>query len=378
MKSPKSSNPQTFEEIISIIEDAIACCCTPMRQGAASQVMSGTSYGAGQVSSLDDSNQECSGNLPDAVITFGASTHRLVTDDKWSNETVYASDIETTRGFTKTASRLLDLLRRTGTLPEAGITIAIDTHLIPSHGHAAEPETPCQGGQDIDPFEQYVTVQRVDAGPRLFLGARQLPASEPVGGTVRDLVRSCQDEGIRIRMVLLDRGFFTTGVVAALDSLRVNYLMPCGNAPGMAKTVNGFATGRRGRASGNSMNGAGCVPTRHTLIIEQPTGFVDKHAVFATNVPGIDVIKHYSKWGVEAGHAVVEGVMDKMRDSTEPGLACFLRSLMVFNGWTMIETLQSHRMRTSQSSHLETARITPKLRLPPAMRLDCHRPSYRS
>ena len=126
------------------------------------------------------------------------------------------------------------------------------------------------------------------------------------------------------------------------------------------------------------MNGTGCVPTRHTLIIEQPTEFVDKHAVFATNVPGIDVSKHYSNWGVEAGHAVVDGVIDKMRDSTEPGLACFLRSLMVFNGWAMIDTLQSHRLRTSQGSRPGTARITPKLRLPPAMRPDCHHPDDRS
>lgn len=378
MKSSKSSNPQTFGEIISIIEDAIACCCTPMRRGAASQGMSGASYGAGQVSFLGDSDRGRSRDPPDAVITSGASTHRLITNDKWSNETVHALDIETARGFTEAASRLLNLLLRTGTLPEAGITIAIDTHLIPSHGHAAEPGMPCQGGQDMDPFEQYVTVQRIDAGPRLFLGARQSPASEPVGGTVRDLVRSCQDEGMRIRMVLLDRGFFTTGVVAALDSLRVNYLMPCGNAPGMARTINGFATGRRGGASGNSMNGTSCVPTRHALIIEQPTGFVDKHAAFATNVPGIDANKHYSKWGVEAGHAVVEGIMDKMRNSTQPGLACFLRALMVFNGWTMIDTLQSHRMRTSQGSRPGTVRITPKLRLSPAMRPDCYRPSYRS
>ncbi len=377
MRSQKYSRPQTFGEIISMIEDALASYCRAlMEEDPAAAGISGAGQGAGQAPFLDDAGRERSGNRPDAAAASGAGRHRLITDERWSNETVHALDIGTARGFAETASRLLDQLRRAGSLPETGITIAIDTHLVPSHGHASGPGTPCLGGQAADPFEHYVTVQRVDAGPRLFLGALPLLASGSVGGTVRDLVRSCQDEGVRIRMVLLDRGFFTTDVVAALDGLRINYLMPCGSTPEMARTINGLAADRRGRTSGNGINGTGGVPAGHTLIMAQPpAGSGDGGAMFATNVPGVDVGEYYSKWGVEAGHAVVEGVMNEIGGDTKPGLASFLRSLMVFNGWVMIDTLQSHRPRTSQGGHPETAHATPKSQLPSAMHPGSNRPS---
>ena len=381
MRNHKSSRPQTFGEIISMIEDALASYhCAPTGDGAVPLSISGAGHGAGQVPFLDDAGRERYGNPPDAAAASGAYMHRHITDEGRSSETARTPDIGTAHGFDETVSRLLDLLRRTGSLPEAGITIAVDTHLVPSHGHAFGPGAPCRGGgRGADPFERYVTVQRVDAGPRLFLGALPLLASEPVGGRVGDLVRSCQDKGVRIRMVLLDRGFFTVDVVSALDSLRVNYLMPCGSTPEMARTINGLAADRRGRASGNGVNGTDGVPAGHTLIMAQPpAGPGDEGAVFATNVPGADAGEYYSKWGVEAGHAVVEGVMNEIGGDTEPGLVSFLRSLMVFNGWVMIDTLQSHRPRTSQGGHPETAHAAPESQLPSAVHQGSHRPSDRS
>lgn len=132
----------------------------------------------------------------------GAGMRRHTAGGRWSDETAHIPEIEMARGFTKMASQLLGLLRRAGTLPEAGLTVAIDTHLIPRHGLEPEPETPCQWRQDMDPFEQYITVQCADTGPHLFLGALPFDAPVPVAGTVSDLIRACRDEGVRIRMVL--------------------------------------------------------------------------------------------------------------------------------------------------------------------------------
>lgn len=380
MRRPKSSNPQTFEGIISMIEDVIAsCCCASAERGAESHVTPCARCGAGHASSKGDCAPERPGSPPNAATMSGAGMRHHTAGGRWSDETAHAPEIETARGFTKTASRLLCLLRRTGTLPEAGLTVAIDTHLIPRHGLEPEPETPCRWHQDMDPFEQYVTVQCVDAGPRLFLGALPFSTSGPVAGAVSNLIRACWDEGVRIRMVLLDRGLFTVGVAAALNSLRVDYLAPCGNTPGTAKTLSGFAAGRREKVARDSMDDTGGIPVRHTMIIEPPAAESGKeHARFATNVPGIDVDEYYSKWGVETGHAVVEGVMDKMRGTTGPGLPCFLRSLMVFNGWSMIDTLRSHRLCVGQVGHPKRSRRTSRLQLPLAMHLAYSGPSGRS
>lgn len=368
MRRRKSSNPQTFEGIISMIEDVIASCCyAPAGWDTVSHGTPCASYGSNHASSKDDPARGRPGGPPNAATMSGAGMRRHITDGRWSDGTSHAPEIETARGFTETASRLLGLLRRTGALPEAGLTVAIDTHLIPRHGLEPEPEPPCQWRQDMDPFEQYVTVQCVDAGPHLFLGALPFGAPAPVVGTVNELIRACRDEGIRIRMILLDRGLFSAGVAAVLDSLRVDYLAPCGNTPGMAKTLSGFAAGRRRKAAWNSMDDTDGIPVRHTMIIEPSAESGKGHAGFATNVPGIDVDEYYSKWGAETGHAVVEGVMGKMRGSTGPGLPCFLRSLMVFNGWAMIDTLQSYRLRVGQFGHPRAARITPRSQLPPAM-----------
>lgn len=51
----------------------------------------------------------------------------------------------------------------------------------------------------------------------------------------------------------MDRGLFTVGVAAALDNLRVDYLAPCSNTPGMAKALSGFAVGRREKATRDNM-----------------------------------------------------------------------------------------------------------------------------
>lgn len=379
MRRPKSSNPQTLEGIISMIEDVVAsCCCAPAERGAASHGTPCARCGAGHASSKGDCALERPGGPSNATTMSGAGMRRHTAGGRWSDETAPTPEIEAARGFTKTVSRLLGLLRRTGTLPEAGLTVAIDTHLIPRRGPEPEPETPCQWRQDMDPFEQYVTVQCVDAGPRLFLGALPFSTSGPIAGTVSNLIRACRGEGIRIRMVLLDRGLFTAGVAAALDSLSVDYLAPCSNTPGMAKTLSGFAAGRREKVTRNSMDDTDDITVRHTMIIEPPAESGKERAGFATNVPGIDVDEYYSKWGVETGHAVVEGVMDKMRGTTGPGLPCFLRSLMVFNGWAMIDTLQPHRLRVDQVGHPRRAHRTPRLQLLPAMHPVYSGPSGRS
>ncbi len=146
MRNHKSSNPQTFGEIISMIEDALASYhCAPTGDGAVPQSVSGAGHGAGQVPFLDDAGRERYGNPPDAAAASGAYMHRHITDEGRSSETARTPDIGTAHGFDETVSRLLDLLRRTGSLPEAGITIAVDTHLVPSHGHAFGPGTPCRG-----------------------------------------------------------------------------------------------------------------------------------------------------------------------------------------------------------------------------------------
>ena len=298
--------------------------------------------------------------------SFGLKESRAAPSNKWFRSILPSVDEkELIQVFTTVVSLQLGELNRLGLMPGGGLVVAIDMHLIPRYDKIRGPHlTRSRGKNGTTYFERYVTVQCVNAGSRLILGALPVPALESVSKMVRGIIDLCDREGIRIKLVLLDRGFFSTDIIGTLNDLKVNYLMPCSNTYGVVEALNEFAEGSRESVSGNSITNSGGYSAAYTMIItdrkkrekrsaDEPK---DRYIGFATRMQWVDVAHYALRWGIETGYAKIEAMRAKTRSrNTGARLFCFIYSLMLFNAWIMIRALLGHR---SAANHMKCPEIT--------------------
>jgi len=124
--------------------------------------------------------------------------------------------------------------------------LAGDLTLVPYHGRPEPGEQDevyrgqAKGGTTH--FHAYATLYVLQQGHRFTVALRRVRKGETREQVVRDLLRQARARGVRPRKVLLDRAFFTVGVVRYLQAARCPFviLMPCrGRKPGHAKGVGG-------------------------------------------------------------------------------------------------------------------------------------------
>jgi Transposase DDE domain len=106
--------------------------------------------------------------------------------------------------------------------------LAIDLHEIPYHGEPKRPRhlvhrKPKAG---TTKFFAYATVCMVEKGLRYTLGYTWVQAKEKDTAVVERLLQCVEQSGIKIRRMLLDRGFFNVGLMKFLQSKNIPFLMP--------------------------------------------------------------------------------------------------------------------------------------------------------
>jgi hypothetical protein len=75
-------------------------------------------------------------------------------------------------------------------------------------------------------FHAYATAYVIYRGCRWTLGLRCVGHSDPWDEVVGDLLRQVRKAGVRVRYLLLDRGFYSVAVVRYLQRARCPFLMP--------------------------------------------------------------------------------------------------------------------------------------------------------
>lgn len=121
----------------------------------------------------------------------------------------------------------------TGDLPQALRTrpqlIAIDTHEVPYHGQ------PLLEGREIrrskprrgtTHFHDYATAYVVRKGYRWTLGLAWVRQDDSMADVLQLLLRQVRRCGVKVKLVLLDRGFYSAEVVRYLQASRTPFLMP--------------------------------------------------------------------------------------------------------------------------------------------------------
>jgi hypothetical protein len=137
-----------------------------------------------------------------------------------------------------------------GGLPKALLRrsqpIAIDLTHLPYYGQPAVP-----GSKQLYHGETkagtrnshaYATAYVVQKGLRFPLGLVVVHHSDPWEEIVRELLRQVRKTGVKIRYVLLDKGFYSVSVIRYLQAARYPFLMPAirrGRKPDHAKGASG-------------------------------------------------------------------------------------------------------------------------------------------
>ena len=361
------NNPRFREESSGIAQDLFDECVQMPTGRNTTYGMQDFTNGMMRAAILDTSVGGVANGINDAAEALNKILMRPVPSDQWFNNILSKTNSEAAlKSFTATITRLLSLLAKINQLPKEGLDIAFDLHKICRYDRKPGPElTSSKSKNGTSKFERYITVQCDNNDMRLILGCCPMPGSASMPDMVRGIVDMCRDAGACINTVLLDREFFSTGVLEVLDELNVTYLMPCTNTKGVINALNEFAAGKRQKVSENYLKGSGrCIP--YTIIIDrrkkkkdsskkgkkkgidskkEPPTPEEMFIGFATNDASMDIAKYSSRWGIETGYAMVENMRAKTR-SRDAGarLLCFLYSLMLFNGWVIINALMQYRL----------------------------------
>ena len=107
--------------------------------------------------------------------------------------------------------------------------LAIDLTLIPYHGQPFGDPSEVYRGQAKDGtshFHAYATAYVIRKGQRYTVALTGVTKGESLKDVVQRLLRQAACVGVRPRLLLLDRGFYSVAVVRYLQAARVPFLMP--------------------------------------------------------------------------------------------------------------------------------------------------------
>ena len=107
--------------------------------------------------------------------------------------------------------------------------IAIDLHLRPYHGQPSQDPDEIVRGQaksGTTHFHAYATAYLVLQGQRFTLALTYVRDGEKMPVVLQRLLRLCAQRSVKPTLLLLDRGFWSVGVIRYLQAARYPFLMP--------------------------------------------------------------------------------------------------------------------------------------------------------
>lgn len=122
------------------------------------------------------------------------------------------------------AAGLPQVLRR-----RRGQDLALDLTLLPYYGQPQSAAHELYRGASkagTKQFHAYATAYVIFQGCRYTLALRSVHHADPWSQIVGDLLRQVRRTGVRVRCLLLDRGFYSVDVIRYLQAARCPFIMP--------------------------------------------------------------------------------------------------------------------------------------------------------
>ena len=186
---------------------------------------------------IEDHGHKCRASVLLNVLFFAASRISSVfaacrnLADAPSQQAVFNALVETLPEYHELQQRLnaalvADLPKALRRRPQ---TLAIDLTLIPYHGHPQNDPAEIYRSQPksgTSHFHAYATCYVVRKGHRFTIALTPVAKGERMEEVVRRLLRQARAEGVKHRLLLLDRGFYSVAVIRYLQAARCPFLMP--------------------------------------------------------------------------------------------------------------------------------------------------------
>lgn len=186
---------------------------------------------------IRDHGPKCRASVLIAVLFFAASRIRSVFDACQQLRDV-PSDQAVRNALVAMLPEMSQLERRINTGLSAELSpsmtkrkqrLAVDLTLIPYHGRPfADPKEiyRSQPKSGTSHFHAYASCYVVQNGERFSLALTSVAKNEPMKDILQRLLRQVRILGVKVRLVLLDRGFYSVDVVRYLQASRTPFLMP--------------------------------------------------------------------------------------------------------------------------------------------------------
>ena len=269
---------------------------------------------------------------------------------EWFRQRTKDAEVDLVAGCIDTiVSAQVASVRTAGRLPKR-LVVAIDKHLIPRYDKKWENKlvrSKRKGGTNM--FETYITAQCVNAGSRLNLAVLNMTQHSLNADFVRKIVEHVRYAGVNPGLFLLDREFYSTDVIRALDSMGVRYLIPGVNTGPVKKALARHASAGSKKVSKMSISNPEKISASYYGVIvprkkisKKKKGMKDpkpeeKFIVFATNASWLDVEKYAMRWGMETGYRMIESTGAKTSSiGVAPRMIYFAYSLLMYNMWVCV------------------------------------------
>ncbi len=198
------------------------------------------------------------------------------------------------------------------------VVCAIDYTKIPYYGIFNSNIVRGKHDRGTELFYEYASISVVENGRRLCIHTLQITLlSEEKHEILRRLITQALARGIQIKMLLVDRAFFTVDCVNALDEMNIKFIMPCVGNERVRSAAD--TLGKTGKIDKFRICNAKRVEASFTMVVVRN----DKGELiaFATNITGWRVQyfvrripKEYRKrWSIESVPRKLRGLPMKVR-----------------------------------------------------------------
>jgi DDE family transposase len=258
--------------------------------------------------------------------------------------------------------------------------IAIDTHQVPYHGQPLKEANEIRRGQSrqgTNRFHDYATAYVVRKGHRFTLAMTWIRKEDSYTDVLKRLLKQVRKLGIKVRVLLLDRGFYSAPVVRYLQAARTPFLMPlkaAGRRPRQERKVctdaRRFFSHKQSGWHHHTWNSKGRrVSVQVCVCCRNDAGWKGKHgrqalvyAYWGFHPGSITWIRqtYRKRFGIETSYRQMERARirttsrDPVRRLLFAGIALLLRNAWV---WLHLTRLAS-RHGDVATLHLETLRFT--------------------
>lgn len=222
------------------------------------------------------------------------------------------------------------------------VICAIDYTKIPYYGTFNSNVVRSEHDRGTEFFYEYASISVVEKGKRICVYTVRITLlSEEKHKILRKLLTEAIARGIKIKMLLVDRAFFTVDCINALKEMKIKFIMPCVGNERVQSAID--TLGRPGKLDKFPIHNANRVEASFTMIVVRN----DKGELkgFATNIGGWSVPrfvrripKEYRKrWSIETTFRKMKEIVG-MTTSRLPELRLvyFMLAMILYNIWQVV------------------------------------------